>query len=82
MYFVYVLVSERDRRTYVGFSDNIERRLTQHNAGQVRATKHRRPLKLFHLEEFHTMKEAKERELWWKSGSGRNQLKKLFEFRL
>ncbi|MBI2409599.1 GIY-YIG nuclease family protein [Candidatus Kaiserbacteria bacterium] len=78
MYFAYILVSELDKRTYVGFSDNVERRLTQHNAGQVTATKHRRPLRIFHQEEFQTLKEAKTRELWWKSGSGRNELKKLF----
>ncbi len=81
MYFVYILMSDQDKRTYVGFSDNVERRLTQHNAGQVTATKHRRPLKIFHLEEFPTMKEAKARELWWKSGSGRSELKKLFKTR-
>ena len=79
MYFVYILLSEKDKRTYVGYSDDVARRLTQHNAGQVTATKHRRPLHIFHLEEFHTMKEAKVRELWWKSGSGRNELKKLFK---
>ena len=78
MYFVYILISERDGRTYVGFSDNVKRRLTQHNSGQVTATKHRRPFYIFHLEEFKTTKEAKERELWWKSGSGRNELKKLY----
>jgi len=82
MYFVYILMSDRDKRTYVGFSDNIERRLTQHNAGQVTATKHRRPLRIFHLEEVQTIKEAKERERWWKSGRGRNELKKLFKTRL
>ena len=81
MYFVYILISEKVQRTYVGYSDNVERRLTQHNAGQVTATKYRRPLRIFHLEEFQTMKEAKARELWWKSGSGRNELKKLFALR-
>ena len=75
-------MSEKDGRTYVGYSDNVERRLTQHNAGQVTATKHRCPLHVFHTEEFPTMKEAKARELWWKSGSGRNELKKLFKTRL
>lgn len=43
------------------------------------ATKHRRPFKIFYTEEFETMTEAKDRELWWKSTSGRRKLKELFK---
>ena len=78
MYFIYILLSDKDLRTYVGYTKDIKNRLAQHNAGQVKATKHRRPLKLFHSESFETIKEAKERELWWKRSPGRKELKKLF----
>ena len=79
MYFVYVLQSLNDGKTYVGFSDNVERRLHEHNAGKSKSTKHRRPFKILFTEEFNNSQEAKRRELWWKSSSGRRKLKEFFE---
>jgi len=78
MYYVYILLSEKDKRTYTGYTPDISERLKKHNAGWVRATKHRRPLQLIHLEKFQTIQEAKKRELYWKSGAGRRKLKQLF----
>ncbi len=78
MYYTYILFSQKDKRTYVGFTKNMKRRLQQHNSGKVKATKYRAPLVVFKLEEFETIKEAKARELWWKSSTGRKELKKLF----
>lgn len=78
MYFVYILISEKDNRTYTGYSKDVEVRLKLHNSGQVGATKNRRPFKVLFTEMFQTKKETKERELWWKSSSGRNKLKEFF----
>jgi len=79
MYYIYILKSEEDNKTYVGYTNNLEQRLKQHNAGQVAATKHRRPLKLMLYEEFEIMTEAKKREKYWKSGAGRRKLKLYFK---
>jgi putative endonuclease len=79
MYFVYILFSLKDKRTYVGYTNELGQRLQKHNTGQVRSTKHRRPLELLFTEKFQTGQEAKKRELYWKSGGGRRKLKKLFE---
>ena len=78
MYFVYILQSLKDKRTYVGYTNDIDIRLKQHNSGQVTATKHRRPMKLLFSEKFETKQEAKKRELYWKSGGGRRKLKQFF----
>lgn len=78
MYVVYLLISKKDGRTYVGYTKNIDRRLKEHNIGQVTATKHRRPFSVFFTEEYDTEKEAKAREAWWKSSSGRKKLKEFF----
>ncbi len=78
MYFVYLLQSEEDKRTYVGCTKNFENRLKLHNSGQVKATRNRRPLQMLFVEELKTEPEAKARERWWKNGSGRNKLKTLF----
>lgn len=78
MYFVYVLRSLKDNRTYVGYTNDLERRFKQHNAGLVKSTKHRVPFVLLYSEQLVSLAEAKKRELWWKSGSGRRYLKNFF----
>ena len=80
MYSTYILYSEKDKRTYVGYSKNLDVRLLLHNSGQVKSTKYRRPLRLLYCEKFKTEKEAKERERWWKSSGGRKELKMLLIF--
>lgn len=76
---LYVLQSLKDRRTYVGSTDNFERRLAQHQSGKVISTKHRIPFKILITEEFETLQEARKRELYYKSGAGRRKLKEYFE---
>jgi putative endonuclease len=79
MFYTYILQSMKDKKTYVGYTQDVQERLHMHNFGYVNATKHRRPLKLLFSEEFQTMQEAKKRELHWKNGGGRRKLKKYFE---
>ncbi|MHB9019514.1 MAG: GIY-YIG nuclease family protein [Minisyncoccota bacterium] len=80
MYSTYILYSEKDKRTYVGYSKDLATRLFLHNSGRVKSTKHRRPLRLLHCEEFNTEKESKERERWWKSSGGRKELAEFLIF--
>ncbi len=79
MFFLYVLKSLKDKRTYVGHTADIERRLCEHNSGRVPATKNRQPLIILKIETHATLGEAKKRELYWKSGAGRRRLKELFK---
>jgi putative endonuclease len=76
---VYVLQSLKDNRTYIGSTDNFERRFKQHNSCQVKSTRHRIPFKILFIEEFQTLAEARKRETWWKSGAGRKKLKEYFD---
>lgn len=39
MYFVYILKSKKDKSLYVGYTNNIEHRLEEHNKGAVNYTK-------------------------------------------
>ncbi len=66
VYKVYILQSQKDNRTYTGYTSNLENRLTYHKSGRVNATKHRRPLRILFTEDFNTVAEARARELWWK----------------
>ena len=79
MYKVYILQSLKDNRTYVGYTNDLERRIREHNSGQVKSTKARIPLKILFSESFEEVKKAKKRELWWKSGVGRRKLKDFFK---
>jgi len=79
MFYIYILQSLKDKKTYVGYSKDVNTRFIQHCNGEVKSTAYRRPLQLVFTEEFKTSQEAKKRELWWKSGAGRRKLKELFD---
>jgi putative endonuclease len=73
---VYILSSIMDKNLYVGSTNNIRRRLTEHNSGKVDSTKSRIP---FSLEAYIAVKDqAKtiELEQYFKTGSGRALLQK------
>jgi len=74
MFSVYVLWSEKLNKRYVGSSDDLERRVKQHNRGASRFTSGGIPWKVVHSEEFSTKREARIRELFLKSGVGRKWL--------
>jgi len=79
MYFVYVLKSSIDNRLYKGLTSNIKRRVKEHNSGKTKSTKAYKPWKLVYQEEFKTLEEAREREIYLKSGVGREYLKRLLD---
>lgn len=75
-FYIYILLSLKDKKLYIGFTADLKNRLKEHAAGKVRSTKDRRPLKLIHYEYFVNKADAKAREIFFKSGFGRNELKK------
>ncbi len=76
MFFVYVLISEsKGRRFYVGLTSDVEKRVDEHNARRTKSTKAYIPWKLFFFESFNTRKEAREKEKYYKSGSGKELIK-------
>lgn len=77
MYTVYILLSEKDNKRYIGFTDNLVRRLFEHNSGLVKSTKNRKPLKLIYTEQFENKSDAMNRERFFKSGFGRSFLKNI-----
>jgi len=67
-FFVYILECS-DKSLYVGCTNNLQKRLKQHNESKSGAhyTKIRRPTKLKYLQEFKTLAEARKREAEIKS---------------
>ena len=74
-YNVYILRSSKDNKRYIGMTSNLDYRLRDHNAGLVKSTRNRRPLKLFYTEKFNLKLEAEKREKFFKTGKGREYLK-------
>ena len=76
---VYVLVNPR-KETYVGQTDNLTRRLTQHNdpgfRGSLHTKRHPGPWTLLHSESFPTRSAAMKREKELKTGKGRDQIRR------
>ena len=67
-FFTYILECS-DKTYYVGCTNNLEKRLGEHNRSKSGAhyTKIRRPVKLMHSEQFKTLLEARRREAEIKS---------------
>jgi putative endonuclease len=79
MYYVYILLSLKDNKLYVGCTNNLKNRFKRHNEGLIKSTKSRRPLILIHYEAFLDKHDAFTREQGLKTGWGRNQLKKMLK---
>jgi len=77
MYHVYIIKSKEDNSLYVGYTNDIERRLQEHNSGRVGYTKTHRPWTLVYYESFVSLEDTKEREKGLKHfGKAFGQLKK------
>ena len=71
MYFVYVLQSLHHDFRYTGMTQNLERRLSQHDRGSTSSTKFYAPFVIIHSEAFESSNEARTREKYLKSAAGR-----------
>ena len=79
MYFVYSIQSELDSKYYyIGFTDNVERRMDEHNAGKSIHTNKFKPWKLVMFVAFTDKLKAKRFEAYLKTGSGRAFCKRHF----
>lgn len=74
-YYVYVLHSASDGNFYVGYTNDLRRRLQEHKRGKVQSTKHRRPLQLVYWEGCLHQKDATKREKYLKSSWGKRYIK-------
>ncbi len=78
MYSTYILQNTVSRRFYIGSTNNLERRISEHNRGQTRSTRQKGIWELKYKEKFLTSLEAKRREFKIKSYKGGEAFKKLF----
>jgi len=77
MFYVYVLFSQRLNKRYVGSSHTVHDSMKEHNTGKSKFTKAGIPWKLIYWESFQSNQEARQREVFLKSGVGRKLLDKI-----
>jgi len=62
MEFLYILQSLTSGRYYVGSTDDLDRRVSEHQGGKNLATRGRGPWKLVYFEQFDSLLDARRRE--------------------
>jgi len=76
MFYTYVIESLKNKRRYVGTTDDLERRLAEHNRGLGgKYTKDNRPFRLVYYEAYLHKQDASLAEKFYKTGYGREILK-------
>lgn len=80
MWYVYILRSQKHLKSYVGSTNDIKRRLNEHNSGNSEYSRKYKPWSIIKLEQFNTSQEARTRERYLKSGVGRKEMKALFKY--
>ena len=73
-FYTYVLLSFKDNEYYIGYTNDLKRRIEEHNVGKNFSTKSRRPFKLIYFEACLNEDDAKQREKYFKSTIGRRFL--------
>ena|SRR3989344_7304098 len=71
MHYCYILLSSKSHKFYFGSTNNLRTRYSFHNQGGVQSTKSGIPWKLVWYGGFETEKQARDFELYLKSGSGK-----------
>ena len=78
-YYVYILRSDKDNKFYIGHTNNLKRRLVEHNRGDNFSTKPRGPFNLVYYEAHSNEVDARNREKFFKTGWGRQYINKVLK---
>jgi len=77
MYYVYVLECQKDKSWYIGYTEDLRKRIKDHQNGYgCRTTAIKKDWELIYYEAYIDKRDAIGREKFLKSGSGRKYLNK------
>ena len=62
MFYVYIIKSRKDSSIYIGYTDNLIRRMKEHNSGLSKYTKNKYPFEIIYYEAYKNISDAKYRE--------------------
>jgi putative endonuclease len=77
MFYVYVLLSLKDHKFYIGYTNDLKRRLSEHCTGKNISTKPRLPLKLIYYGAHLSKSDAMRRERYFKTAKGKSSLRQM-----
>jgi putative endonuclease len=75
-FYVYVLESGKNKNLYIGYTNNLRKRIKEHNQGFTKSTRPFLPWHLIYYEACLNEKDAKRREKYFKTNQGRRLLKR------
>ena len=78
-YYVYILYSSKDGKFYIGFTENLEKRYSEHKQGKVFSTASRLPIELIFYEAYKNKYDALRREKYLKSSKGKTTIKTMLK---
>lgn len=78
MYYVCLLQSLKSS-FYIGYTNDLKRKFAEHNNGESKAAKSKKPYILIFYEAFINANDAKAREEYLKSGWGRRSINKILK---
>lgn len=74
MYYVYIIRSQKTGKLYKGSTEDLKKRLKEHNQGKTTSTQNSRPWELIYYEAFCNKTDARREELFLKTGKGRERI--------
>ena len=79
MFTMYILQRNTSGRYYIGHTDEMSRRLTEHNSGMAKYTRREKPWKVIYVENYATRSAAMRRELEIKRKKSRQYIEELIK---
>ncbi|MDO8592042.1 MAG: GIY-YIG nuclease family protein [bacterium] len=76
-WYVYVLLSGHDNKFYIGSTNDLKRRLTEHKQGKNISTAKRLPIELVYFEGHRSKLDAVRRERYYKTTKGKITLRQI-----
>ena len=76
MYYIYILKSRNRNYSYIGTTNNLERRLTEHNSGINKTTRAWKPFVLVYQKEYNILSDARKQEWFLKCTPQGGKLKR------
>ncbi len=76
-YYTYVLLSKADNNFYIGFTNDLDRRVKQHQSGQNISMSKRLPVELIYFEGHRSKEDALRRESYFKTTKGKITIKQI-----
>lgn len=79
MHYIYVLQSLKNGSLYIGYTENVKQRISEHNRKENLSTKSFAPWKVIFLEGYLNKKDVRRREKYLKTNIGSRLLKRMLK---